>query len=73
MPLYEYQCNDCNSRFDAFRSIQDANAPIRCKKCLSLNTRKALSLFSASSDGRSVTNAGGCAGCSGGTCSSCGH
>ena len=74
MPLYEYVCKDCGGHFDALRSMKDADQPISCKKCHSTQTSRALSVFFAQSDGRSVsgTSGGSCGGCSGGSCSSCG-
>ncbi len=74
MPIYEYLCNDCGVKFDVFRSMKDADEPIACKNCHSENTRRALSVFFAGSEGRSLTTGpGGCASCSGGNCSTCGH
>lgn len=75
MPLYEYQCKDCGHRFDALRSIKDADQPIVCKQCESEHTERQISVFFAQSGGRVVagSNGGGCAGCAGGSCSSCGH
>lgn len=73
MPLYEYVCKDCGHHFDVLRSMKDADKPIMCKSCQSTQTTRALSLFYAASEGRSVTSSGGgCGGCSGGSCSSCG-
>ena len=75
MPLYEYVCKDCGHHFDALRSMKDSDKPIACKSCHSEHTNRALSVFFASSEGRSVSGAGGggCAGCGGGSCSSCNH
>ncbi len=76
MPLYEYICLDCGRSFDALRSMKDADKPIKCDKCQSENTSRQLSLFFASSGGKSIAGAnggGGCAGCAGGSCSSCGQ
>ena len=74
MPLYEYICWDCKSRFDTLRSIKDADVPIACQNCQSDNTKRAISVFSAHSDGRVVTQSNsGCAGCGGGSCASCSH
>ncbi len=73
MPLYEYVCNDCGTHFDMLRSFKDADQPAKCKHCLSEKTTRAISVFYAQSDGRSVVSTGGgCAGCGGGSCSSCG-
>jgi putative FmdB family regulatory protein len=75
MPIYEYVCLDCGTRFDALRPMRDADAPIACKECKSECTTRQLSVFFAQSGGRAVagSNGGGCAGCSGGSCSHCGH
>jgi putative FmdB family regulatory protein len=74
MPLYEYVCLDCKARFDALRSIKDADAPIACRDCRSEHTSRQLSLFFAHSDGRVVaqSSSAGCATCSGGSCATCG-
>lgn len=75
MPLYEYVCKDCGHHFDALRSMKDADKTIACRSCHGEHTQRALSVFYASSEGRSVTQSagGGCGGCSGGSCGSCGH
>lgn len=76
MPLYEYECKDCGHHFDLLRSMKDSDSHAVCKKCSSEHTHRVMSVFFASSDGRSVTagsSGGGCSGCSGGSCSSCGH
>jgi putative FmdB family regulatory protein len=75
MPLYEYVCKDCGEKFDSLRSICDADQPITCKSCHSLNTHRALSVFYSKNDSHSTASSGGggCAHCSGGSCSSCGH
>jgi putative FmdB family regulatory protein len=73
MPLYEYICTDCRTKFDALRSIDNADAPIACQNCQGENTSRVLSLFFAHSDGRSVTQSvPACTSCSTHTCSTCG-
>lgn len=72
MPIYEYTCQDCQTTFEMIRCIQDADAPVQCIKCSSVNVRRLVSLFNASSSGRSLTGSSGCDGCSGGTCNTCG-
>jgi putative FmdB family regulatory protein len=76
MPLYEYICKDCGNHFDALRSMKDADASISCIHCHSNRTVRQLSVFYASSGGKTIagTNSGsGCGSCSGGSCASCGH
>ncbi len=75
MPIYEYVCKTCDHHFESLRPMKDADSPIACRKCESSDTRRAISVCYAQSDGRSVTthSGGGCSGCSGGSCASCGH
>lgn len=76
MPVYEYVCLDCGERFDALRRMAEADAPIRCSGCEGDRTSRTISVFAAVSDGRVVSGAGsggGCAGCGGGSCSTCGN
>ena len=72
MPVYEYVCRTCDSRFEARRSMSDASAPIDCPDGHG-DTTRLLSVFAsvgrASSGGApssmpSGPPAGGCgAGC----------
>ncbi len=72
MPVYEYVCLDCGTRFDALRPMRQADAPIACHDCESEHTSRTLSVFFATSDGRSIrAGSGGCTSCSGGSCASC--
>lgn len=32
MPTYEFQCNDCNNKFEVFTSISDRDK-VKCPKC----------------------------------------
>ncbi|MBP7786977.1 MAG: zinc ribbon domain-containing protein [Longilinea sp.] len=74
MPIYEYICQTCGHKFDALRSMKDADSPIECKNCHSEETRRALSVCNCQSDGHAISGSGGgCNGCSGGSCSHCGH
>jgi putative FmdB family regulatory protein len=74
MPVYEYACKDCGTRFESLRSMREADSPIACQHCASLNTTRKLSLFCAQSGGKAIAgSSSGCQGCSGGSCSSCGH
>ncbi len=75
MALYEYVCLDCGSRFDALRSMKDADALIECVKCNSDHTSRTISVFNAQSGGRVLAggNNASCASCSSGSCASCGH
>lgn len=73
MPLYEYYCSDCNSKFELLVSHKHAD-DIVCMKCHSEKVRRLLSVFAsrrggdedASFDGSS-DDAGSC-GCGDGGC-----
>lgn len=74
MPIYEYTCLDCGSHFEALRRMSDADSVIKCKECDSTRTRRQISAcFSRVEGGSSRSSSSGCVGCSGGSCSTCGH
>lgn len=79
MPLYEYYCTDCHTKFEAIRPMRKADAPIQCKNCEGTHTSRTLSLFAAHIQGQAVGSListgnngfrGGC--CGGGACG-CAH
>jgi putative FmdB family regulatory protein len=69
MPLYEYLCDDCNTKFERRRAMQEIDAPTACPECDSEHVTRQISLFFALTAGDSAKGAsnGGC-GC-GGACS----
>lgn len=81
MPLYEYNCADCDTTFEKLRTMSKANDPAVCAQCGSADTSRAISLFSAISKGSNGVNraisgsGGGCGSCthSGGHCTTCSH
>lgn len=78
MPIYEYCCTDCGTKFSKLRPMSQADAPMACTSCQSTNTRRALSLFAAISRGssgetRTVAGGGGCSSCAATSCRTCGH
>ncbi|MCB0209240.1 MAG: zinc ribbon domain-containing protein [Anaerolineae bacterium] len=77
MPLYEYYCPDCHTKFDALRPMSKADETIACKSCDSERPTRTLSMFATISSNADSTNRqpvarsfGG--GCCGGACG-CGH
>jgi putative FmdB family regulatory protein len=75
MPIYEYVCKDCDKVFETIRPMSQSDAPIKCAICGGTHTQRKLSVFFAESGGKAVsgTSTPGCATCSGGSCSTCGH
>jgi len=60
MPIFEYKCNECGTKFDflhkSINNIEDVN----CPSCNSEDNKKLLSSFSASM-GSSSSSSFGCA------------
>ena len=73
MPLYEYYCSHCNTKFDALRPMSEADTAIRCEHCDSQRTARVLSVFFAVSGDRAVAGMDGGGGCACGGACSCGH
>lgn len=74
MPLYEYYCSDCRSKFELLVSHKHADDVV-CMKCRSEKVRRLLSVFASPRHGESedmsydaeAPSMGGC-GCGGGSC-----
>lgn len=61
MPLFEYRCEDCGEKFDAFfRRAEDAeNEEISCPACSSTRVRKLFSLLGIGGSESSDLSSGG--------------
>ena len=66
MPLYEYYCPKCQSKYEVLRSMSRSDDSATCPKG-HVGGARTLSMFASVSRG-----AGGGCGCGGGGCS-CGH
>lgn len=75
MPIYEYDCDSCQIRFQKLQSMS-FEGDLPCPEC-GKPSKRAISVFAAvskSSSGDTMSLAGGgCSSCSGGSCASCGH
>ncbi len=73
MPLYEYYCSNCQSKFELLVSHKHAD-DIVCMKCHSEKVRRLLSVFAAprsdvaTADGSDSAPSMGSCGCGGGGC-----
>jgi putative FmdB family regulatory protein len=78
MPIFEFECCQCCERFEqlVFRSDE----PVNCPKCESGDVQRVMSVFGFKSSGgeKGVASSrmgsgasSSCAGCSGGSCSTC--
>lgn len=78
MPIFEYKCNDCNTKFEVFHKVKENKDEIICPNCNSKNYIKLISTFSSfgsdsNSDFDSPCSSGTCGtqfngGCTGGVC-----
>lgn len=83
MPLYEFHCLNCDTQFEELVFSQTELPP--CPNCSSLKTEKLISrpCRSKHADGSNIdipsmssqagSGSSACAGCSGGSCATCGH
>ncbi len=77
MPIYEYACSDCNSKFELLRSFGEADKEAACPQCHNHAERvvSVCASFSKNGSGESVPVAGAgssCGSCSATSCSTCG-
>ncbi|MAG15216.1 MAG: zinc ribbon domain-containing protein [Dehalococcoidales bacterium] len=77
MPIYEYICFDCGSKFELLRSLSEADKEASCSQCYG-QVERVVSVcvsFSKDGSGESVPVAGtgsSCGSCGATSCSTCG-
>lgn len=57
MPLYEYRCDECATRFEQRRSMADADKAAVCPVCASLLTQRLFSVIAVLGSSRPLENA----------------
>jgi putative FmdB family regulatory protein len=76
MPIYEYFCPVCKTKFELLRPLSAVDDDAACPDCKTPSSRT-LSKFACytKDSGGSSSSVGGssCSGCSATNCSSCGH
>jgi len=67
MPMYEYDCPRCGTRFEELIVRRADERDVRCPDCGSAQVTRALSTFAVAGAGAHATRAagGGCAGATG--------
>ncbi len=77
MPVYEYHCGECGSKFEELRPLSQADKDAECPSCHKPARRK-MSTFACFSTGSAgapprIAGTGGssCSGCSSGSCGTC--
>ena len=58
MPVFEYKCKQCNSKFEVLHKSSVNQEEVTCPKCNSKENKKLLSSFSAT--GFSTSSSSGC-------------
>lgn len=78
MPLYEYDCLDCEESFEVLRPMAQADQSIACEICGGERTARSLSLIASPQIGKdspdlpaTASSSGACA--CGGMCACGGH
>ena len=76
MPIYEYYCPSCDSKFELLRSISRAEEGAACPRCSTQTSRvpSTFSAFNGSGDSGTTPIAGtgsSCGSCTASSCSSC--
>jgi len=76
MPIYEYICQECGTKFEELRPLSQADKEFECPKCHKPARRK-LSTFACftTTEGNIPARVAGtgdsCSGCTSGNCSTC--
>ena len=74
MPVYEYLCEDCDTKFEELIRSDSDEETLTCSHCKSASVVRLFSAFGFSSGNSFVSsseNSGGCSSCSSHNCSSC--
>lgn len=74
MPIYEYVCSDCETKFELLRPMSRANEDVPCPHCQQKAERilSTFASFSMDESGLSSPIGGNsCAGCSATSCDTC--
>lgn len=75
MPVFDYQCEECKTKYDVYHKVREITDDVLCPSCGSKSHKRLMSVPSApvmgSASGSYSTDSscdsGGC-GCSGGMC-----
>ena len=77
MPIYEYICPECDSKFEKMRPLSQSDKTAECPRCHKPAKRKMSSFVGFITSDSGVpqampgNNTHSCSGCSSGSCSTC--
>lgn len=61
MPVFEYKCDDCGTKYDFFHKSSLNQQEVTCPKCGSAKNKKLFSAFATSNSGDSDFSSSSCA------------
>jgi len=76
MPIREYRCAKCGSKFETLVFSSEEESSLVCPKCHSKDLKRCMSVFTGlvpngGTGAAKASSGGSCSTCSGGTCSTC--
>ena len=54
MPIYEYQCETCESKFEVLESVNADNKDLTCPECGAFEPKKVFSSFASLGSAKTV-------------------
>ncbi|MEJ5370117.1 MAG: zinc ribbon domain-containing protein [Bryobacteraceae bacterium] len=60
MPMYEYRCLECGTKYEQLRRMSDADKNLECPVCGSPNVRREISACAIGGSSSSSSSGGGC-------------
>lgn len=63
MPIYEYKCRKCGTKFELLQNMGATNKDLTCPKCGTSKPIKQFSVFSCSEESSSECESGVCPTC----------
>ena len=61
MPIFEYKCSECNTKFEVLHKSSTKQDDVTCPKCNSNKNKKLFSSFSSTINSDSYSTSGDCA------------
>lgn len=60
MPIFDYRCNNCNTKFEIFHLVKEKAEDIICPNCKSTDAQKLLSAFATVTGHHSHSESSSC-------------
>lgn len=73
MPMFEYRCKRCETKFEKLMSRDERDRPGPCPECGCARSQRLMSTFAGHSSGGGSIGGNSCGGCSKGSCAGCHH